>query len=72
MRLHALCLIGALTVLGTPLPAGAVPVQADRLAAAGAQQTTPAAYTCPPGYYWEPEGYLTHGKFRPARCARRW
>jgi hypothetical protein len=66
MRLNALCLIGAVTVLAIPLSAGAVPAQADRQAA------TPAAFTCPPGYYWEPAGYAQHGKFRLAHCAARW
>ena len=70
MRLNALCLIGALTVLATPLSARAVPSQADRQA--GAQQAAPAAYGCPPGYYWEPDAYAPHGKFRPAHCAPRW
>jgi hypothetical protein len=72
MRLNALCFIGALTVLATPLSAGAVPGQANRQAAAGAQQAAPATYTCPPGYYWEPDAYAPHGKFRPAHCAPRW
>lgn len=72
MRLNALCLIGALSVLGIPLSAGAVPAQADRQAAASAQQITPAPDTCPSGYYWEPDAYAPHGKFRPAHCARRW
>jgi hypothetical protein len=71
MRLHALCFIGAVTVLGVPLSAGAVPVQPDRQLAASAQQIAPIAYTCPPGYYWEPDSYAPHGKFRPAHCAPR-
>jgi hypothetical protein len=70
MRLNALCFIGALTVLAIPLSAGAVPGQANRQAAA--QQAAPATYTCPPGYYWEPDAYAPHGKFRPAHCAPRW
>jgi hypothetical protein len=72
MRLNALYLIGALTVLASALPAEAVPAQPDRPAAAGAQQITPTVYACPPGYYWEPDAYAPHGKFRPAHCARRW
>jgi hypothetical protein len=24
---------------------------------------------CPPGYYWEPAGYASHAKWRPAHCA---
>jgi hypothetical protein len=72
MRLNALCFVGALTVLGIPFSAGAIPVQAHRQAATSAQQPTSAAYTCPPGYYWEPDAYAPHGKFRPAHCAPRW
>ena len=73
MRLKALCLIGALCVLGMPTSARSMPEQADRQAAAGAQQATQAAaHTCSPGYYWEPDGYAPHGKFRPAHCAFRW
>ena len=25
---------------------------------------------CPPGTHWEEAGYIGHGKYRPARCAR--
>jgi hypothetical protein len=71
MRLNALRLIGALTVLAVPLSARAVPPEADRQAADG-QQAAQAAYSCPPGYYWEPDAYAVHGKFRPAHCAPRW
>jgi len=80
MRLNALCLIGSLAALAIPLPAGAVPAQSvgavsaqwGRQAAVTAPQGKPAAYVCPPGYYWEPDAYARHGKFRPAHCARRW
>jgi len=72
MRLHVLCLAGALIATAIPLPAGAVPVAADREAGASARQGAPATHTCPPGYYWEPDAYAPHGKFRPAHCARRW
>jgi hypothetical protein len=66
MKLHALCLAGALIAAAIPLSAGAVPVAAHHEAGA----STP--YTCPPGYYWEPDAYAPHGKFRPAHCAPRW
>ncbi len=71
MRLNTLCLIGALTVLEVPLSAGAAPPGADRQPA-DAPQATPAVYSYPPGYYWEPDAYATHGKFRPAHCPPRW
>jgi hypothetical protein len=70
MRLNTLSLIGALTVLTMSLSAGAVPAQARQTV--DAQQAATATYTCPPGYYWEPDGYVSSGKFRPAHCARRW
>jgi hypothetical protein len=28
------------------------------------------AQACPPGTHWEEAGYVGHGKYRPARCAR--
>jgi hypothetical protein len=72
MRLNALCLISALTVVGVPLSAWAVPAQAGHHAAASAQQARSTTRACPPGYDWEPAGYIAKGKYRPARCARRW
>jgi len=72
MRLHAFCLTGALIATAIPLSAGAVPVAADHEAGTSARQTASATYTCPPGYYWEPDAYAPHGKFRPAHCAPRW
>ena len=76
MRLNALYFIGSLAI---PLPAGAVPAQSTGTlfaqwggqAAVTAPQGSSAAYVCPPGYYWEPGSCAPHGKFRPARCARR-
>jgi hypothetical protein len=70
MRLHALYLTGALIATAIPLSAGAAPLAADH--DTGTRQAASAAYTCPPGYYWEPDAYAPHGKFRPAHCARRW
>ena len=80
MHLNALYLIGTLTIAAIPAsagaaaaqPAGAVADQSDRQAALSAPRGTPATYSCPPGYYWEPSAYARHGKFRPAHCARRW
>jgi hypothetical protein len=80
MRLNALCLIGSLAALAIPLPVGAVPARSTGTlsaqwggqAAVTAPQGKPAAYVCPPGYYWEPDAYARHAKFRPAHCARRW
>jgi hypothetical protein len=73
MRLRALYLTGAVVAAAIPLSAGAQPVQPDHQAYTGARQSTSSAtYTCPPGYYWEPDAYAPHGKFRPAHCASRW
>ena len=74
MRLNALCLTAVLIAVAAPLSAGAVPAGADCVAAVSAQQVTPAGHGCPLGYYWEPDGYAPHGKFRrfrPAHCAPR-
>lgn len=68
MKLHALCLASALIAAAIPLSAGAVPVAAG----ASARQAASTTYTCPTGYYWEPDAYAPHGKFRPAHCAPRW
>ena len=80
MRFNALCLIGSLAALATPLPAGAIPAQSAGTvsaqwggqAAVTAPEGRPAAYVCPAGCYWEPGSYAPHGKFRPAHCASRW
>jgi hypothetical protein len=72
MRLPALHLTGVLIATAIPLSAGAVPAAAGHEAAASAQQAASATYTCLPGYYWEPDAYAPHGKFRPAHCAPRW
>ena len=72
MKLHVLYLIEALIATAPPLSARAIPVQPDHHATTSAQEATSAPYTCPPGYYWDPDGYAAHGKFRPAHCAVRW
>jgi hypothetical protein len=72
MRLHALYLTGALIGTAIPVSASAVPMAAQHEAGASFRQAASAASTCPPGYYWEPDAYAPHGKFRPAHCAPRW
>ena len=72
MRLHAFYLTGALIATAVPLSAGAVPVAADHQAAPALGKPRRLLYTCPRGYYWEPDAYARHGKFRPAHCALRW
>ena len=72
MKLRVLYLTGALIATALPLSARAIPVQPGHYATASAQRATSAPYTCPPGYYWEPDSYAPHGKFRLAHCAVRW
>lgn len=82
MRLSAMSFITMLAVVTVPLSATATSAQPYRAArdnipgaAPAAVQYSPyntsAAYACPPGYYWEPDSYAAHGKFRVAHCARR-
>jgi hypothetical protein len=70
MKLRALYLAGVLIAAAIPLSVSAAPVAGDQ--GSNGQQATSATPTCPPGYYWEPEGYARHGKFRPAHCAPRY
>ena len=72
MRLQALYFTGVLIATAIPLSAGAVPARADDETGTSTRQAASATYTCPPGYYWEPDAYAPHGKFRPAHCAPRW
>jgi hypothetical protein len=79
MRLNALYLITSLAASAIPLAAGAAPVHSAGAVsaqwvrqAAVAPQGRATADVCPPGYYWEPDSYAAHGKFRLAHCARRW
>jgi hypothetical protein len=69
MRLHRFFLAGALVAAAIPLSAEAALFPADHETGTTAWQAASAAYTCPPGYYWEPDAYAPHGKFRPAHCA---
>jgi hypothetical protein len=69
MRLNALCLIGVLTVAAVPLSAGAASAAGDRTTAEGGSQAAQSVERCSPGYYWEPDAYATHGKFRPGERA---
>jgi len=75
MRLNALYLTGALTVLTIPLSAGAQPAQStgpaqpNFQATTDVQQMTPAEDTCGPGLRWEEAGYAKHSQWRPAHCA---
>ena len=70
MRLQALCLTAALTALAIPLSAGAQPVQVSRQTAA-TEQAMPARSVCPPGWIWEPAGYVSFGRWEDAHCALR-
>jgi hypothetical protein len=77
MRLNALYVTGALTVLAIPLSAGAQPAQSTWLGqpnfqtTTDVQQMTPAEDACGPGWRWEEAGYAKHSQWRPAHCAPR-
>jgi len=53
MKLHSLCLTGALIATAIPLSAKAVPAAADHEAGSSARQAALATYTCPLDYYWD-------------------
>jgi hypothetical protein len=76
MRLQTLYLIGALAVTAIPLSAGAQSLPAnDRPAnhqwTTNSQADKQTVQQCPPGYDWEPAGYLGGGTWRPAFCGSR-
>ena len=71
MRLHALCLTGAVIAAAIPLSGGATPVAGSR----GKRQRSASRVGYLPlssRFYCEPDAYAPHGKFRPAHCAPRW
>jgi hypothetical protein len=85
MRLQTLCFIGALAVAALPLSAEAQSSPANGQWTANSQAALPendqppanaladsqAVPRCPPGYDWEPAGYLGGGKWHPAFCGSR-
>jgi len=71
MRIRTLYLASALFVTAIPLSAGAAPAPANDQSADGVEQTGPATETCPSAWVWEPDGYMSSGKWRPAHCAPR-
>jgi hypothetical protein len=85
MRLQTLYFIGALAVAAIPLTAGARSLPANDQWTTNAQAALPendqpntnaqadtqAAPQCPPGYDWEPAGYLGGGTWHPAFCGSR-
>jgi len=58
MRLKSFYLCGALAVAAIPLSAGAQSWPANNPSAPNAQGYTESAKACPPGYDFEPSGYL--------------
>ena len=70
MRLRALYFIGALGVTAILLSAGAQSLPANDQRTTNAQDNQ-AVERCPPGYDWEPAGYLPGGFWGPARCGSR-
>jgi hypothetical protein len=77
MRLKALYLTGALTVLAIPVSAGAESVQSagpgqpNYQVTTDVRQVTTEEDTCGPGLRWEEAGYAKHSQWRPAHCALR-
>ena len=76
MRLQTLYFIGAFAVAAIPLSAGAQSLPANDQPAnhqwtSNAEADKPAVQQCPPGYVWEPAGYLGGGTWRPAFCGSR-
>jgi hypothetical protein len=84
MRLQTFYFIGALAVTAIPLSAGAQSLPAndqwtnaqaalptDDQWTANAQPDNQAVPQCPPGYDWEPAGYLGGGTWHPAFCGSR-
>jgi hypothetical protein len=76
MRLQTLYFIGALAVAAIPLSAGAQSLPANDQPAnhqwtTNTQADKQAVQQCPPGYDWEPAGYLGGGTWRPAFCGSR-
>jgi hypothetical protein len=71
MRLQNLYLVGALAAAAIPLSAGAQSLPANDQSTTNSQTVNRADQKCPPGWVWEPAGYLGSGQWRPARCASR-
>ena len=71
MRSRVLYLAAALTATAMTFAGGMAAAQSDRQTVR-TWQAAPNAHACPFGYYWEPDSYAPHAKFRPAHCARRW
>jgi hypothetical protein len=85
MRLQTLYFIGTLAVAAIPLSAGAQSLPANGQWASNSQAALPendpstnnaqtdnqAVPQCPPGYVWEPAGYLGGGTWHPAFCGSR-
>jgi len=73
MQLQTLYFVGAFAVAAIPLSAGAQSLPANGQSAthqwtSNAQADKQAVQRCPPGYDWEPAGYLGGGTWRPAFC----
>jgi hypothetical protein len=71
MRLQTLYLTGALAVTAIPLSAGAQSLSANDQSTTNSQAVDQSVQKCPPGWVWEPAGYLGGGHWSPAHCASR-
>ena len=71
MRLQTLYFIAAVAVTAIPLSAGAQSLPANDQPTTNSQAAIQADQKCPPGWVWEPAGYLGGGHWSPAHCASR-
>ena len=69
MWLQTLYLIGALSVTAIPPSAGAQSLSANDQSTVNSQAVDQSIPKCPPGWVWEPAGYLGGGHWSPAHCA---
>ena len=71
MTMRTLYFTGALAVSALPFAAGAQSLPIYNQPAPNAAVYAQSAEACPAGWVWEPSGYLSSGKWRPAHCAPR-
>ncbi len=55
-------------ILAVPLIASAAPAVANRAQAGSPPAIVLADAVCGQGWHWQAEGYVGHGKWRPAHC----
>jgi hypothetical protein len=63
-------LIGMVLAAAAWLPASAQTPYSAPPPQSSVNPPPPPIPACPAGTHWEEAGYVGHGKYRPARCAR--